>query len=135
MNAAKAVLVSAVLVLAATTSASALAWHRGGYVRFGVYVGGPAYWYSPFYSPYNPYYFPPYYPPYYPAYAYPPVVLAPSAPPTYIEQGAAPPAASSQAQSANQPGWWYYCADAKAYYPYVKECPAGWQRVPPQPQP
>jgi len=28
--------------------------------------------------------------------------------------------------------WWYWCTDARAYYPYVKECPGGWQRVAPQ---
>ena len=132
MKAVKAVLSLTVFVLAATASASALAWHQA---RFGVYIGGPAYWYP------HPYYYPPYYPPYYPAYAYPPVVVGPSAPPVYIEQGggAAVPAPSpTPSQSANQAppksNWWYYCADAKDYYPYVKECPAGWQRVAPQPQ-
>ena len=29
---------------------------------------------------------------------------------------------------------WYYCADSKAYYPYVKDCPGGWQRVSPTPR-
>lgn len=28
--------------------------------------------------------------------------------------------------------WWYWCADARAYYPYVQQCPGGWQRVAPQ---
>jgi hypothetical protein len=137
MKAAKALLCLLVFALAATSSASALAW-RGGHARVGVYIGGPAYWYPPYYYP--PYYYPQYYPPYYPAYAYPPVVVAPSAPQTYIEQGGGPPAATqsqppSQAQSSqSQTNWWHYCADTKAYYPYVKECPAGWQRVAPQPQ-
>ena len=47
-------------------------------------------------------------------------------PMTYIEQ--APAAEPAQTQ-----GFWYYCAASRAYYPYVKECPAGWQRVAPQP--
>jgi hypothetical protein len=79
--------------------------HLGLY--FGVPVWGPAYYAAPYY--------------------YPPVVAEPAAPPTYVEQGAVQ-AASWQAQ-----GYWYYCADAKAYYPYVKQCPGGWQRVAPQP--
>jgi hypothetical protein len=129
MNAAKAILSLTVFVLAATASASALAWHQA---RFGVYIGGPAYWYPP-------YYYPPYYPPYYPAYGYPPAVVAPSAPPVYVEQAggapaAAPPQSQSASQSPPQSGWWYYCGEAKAYYPYVKECPTGWQRIAPQPQ-
>lgn len=114
----KVISVLTVAFLAAGASASALAWHRGGgHVRFGFYVGAP--FYGPWYYP-APYY---YYPP--------AVVTVPSTPPVYIEQGAgsqAAPAPQSQA-------YWYYCADSKAYYPYVKECPAGWMRVIPQPPP
>ena len=84
--------------------------HGHGRTSVGVFIG-PA-WYPPYY------YYP--YPPYYPYY-YPPVVTAP---PTYIEQ------ASPQALS---PGYWYYCGGTNAYYPYVKECPAGWQQVAPTP--
>jgi len=29
----------------------------------------------------------------------------------------------------------YYCNDAKAYYPYVRECPSGWRRVAPHTAP
>ena len=125
MKAVKAILSLTLFALAASTSASALAWHRGGHAHFGLYIGGPGYWYSPYY-----------YPPY-PPYGYPPVVVAPAAPPVYIEQDGAASAPSqppSQAQSPAQANWWYYCAEAKAYYPYVKECAAGWQRVAPQPQ-
>ena len=28
-------------------------------------------------------------------------------------------------------GYWYYCASANAYYPYVTQCPEGWQQVVP----
>ena len=121
MKAVKATLslVVVVFVVGAIASATALAGPRG-HVRFGVFVGAPFYWYPP-------YYYPPYYPPYYSPY-YPPVVAAPSSPPTYIEQGGAQPAPAS-----SQSNWWYYCADAKAYYPYIKQCPGGWQRVAPQP--
>jgi hypothetical protein len=31
----------------------------------------------------------------------------------------------------SSPGPWYYCASANAYYPYVAECPEGWQTVAP----
>jgi hypothetical protein len=98
-------------------------------------VGGPAFWGYPYY----PYYSYPYYPyryygyPYYaPAYSYP--YVAPGAawypPATYVEEGdtqTAPP------QAVSQPNWWYYCAEAQQYYPYVRECPGGWQRVAPKP--
>ena len=64
-----------------------------------------------------------------PAYAYPGPAVAPSA--GYVEQGysqAAPPQVQPQPQ-----GDWYFCADSNAYYPYVRECPEGWQRVPSTP--
>jgi hypothetical protein len=102
------------VALGMLASAPALAWHHGGHVRFGVVIGGPFY-------PWG------YYPPYYPYYPYPPA--APATPPTYIEQG------NTQAPPQQPSGYWYYCADSKTYYPYVKECPAGWQRVTPQPAP
>jgi hypothetical protein len=101
------------LLVGLLVSGSALAWHHGG-VRFGFYVGVPV----------GPYWYPPYYPYYYP----PAVVTVPSSPPVYVEQGAAAPAAPVQQN------YWYYCAESKSYYPYVKECPGGWQRVTPQPQ-
>jgi hypothetical protein len=69
--------------------------------------------------------YPPYYYPYYPYYPQP--VAYPAQPVTYIEQGAAP--------AAEPVHWWYYCESARAYYPYVRECPAGWQRVPALPPP
>ena len=84
-------------------------WHDSR-VRVGVYVG-PGYWYPP------PYYYPP-------RYYYQPVMVAPPAPVTYIER--AP-------EERSDDSYWYYCPDAKAYYPYVKQCPGGWQQVVPQP--
>lgn len=29
--------------------------------------------------------------------------------------------------------YWYFCAAANAYYPYVSSCPSGWQAVPATP--
>jgi hypothetical protein len=112
MNRIKAAVMLSAVLLGTTASASASAWHHGG-VRFGVVIGAPFY----------PWYYPPY-------YYYPPVVAAPAVPPTYIEQGGAQAAPAQQSQ-----GSWYYCTESKTYYPYVKECPGGWQRVTPQPAP
>ena len=102
------------LALAATSVSVQAQAHRGGHFRFGVVVGAPFYpwWYYP------------------PAYYPPAVVTVPVTPPTYIEQGSPQPVPAQQPQ-----GYWYYCTDSKTYYPYVKECPGGWQRVVPQPSP
>lgn len=81
-----------------------------GHHHHRVFVGGAV----GFGYPWGWYYPPPYY--------YP--VAVPVQPVTYIEQGDAAPAAL-------EPRWWYYCESSTSYYPYVKECPAGWQRVPP----
>lgn len=83
----------------------------------GVFVGAPVVFGGWTYvSPY--YYFPP-------AYYYPPAPY----PPTYIEQGGGQPVPPAPAY------YWYYCPDAKAYYPYVKECLGGWQQIVPQAPP
>ncbi len=118
-----------ILVLfGAVASGSAMAQHRGhgGNVRFGLYFGvpfyGPGYYPGPYYT-YPSYVYPG------PGYGYPPAAVFSSPPPVYVEQGA--PAASPA--PAQPQGDWYYCADSKAYYPYARECPGGWQRVPAQP--
>jgi hypothetical protein len=115
----------AMIAFGAVASAPAVAggYYHGGGVRYSVYVG-PGFWYPPPYYGYAPYYYPPYY--------YPPVVAAPAAPTTYVEQSGAQ-SAPVQSAPAQPSGYWYYCEGAKAYYPYVKECSAGWQRVAPQP--
>ena len=110
----KVILALVLLGLSVTASSSAEARGRA---HFGVFIG-PGFWYPP------PYYYAPYY---YPPYYYPPMAVAPAAATTYIEQNAAP------ATPKLSQGYWYYCDESKAYYPYVKECPAGWQQVPPQP--
>lgn len=104
-------MILALILLGAAASAPAMA-HGGGRVHFGFFIGGPVW--SPWYYP------PPYY--YYP----PPVVVAPSSPPAYIERGGPDSAEPSQS-------YWYYCPDARAYYPYVKQCPGGWRKEMPQP--
>jgi hypothetical protein len=108
-----------VILLGALASDSALAGrghsgrsghsgHFGSHGRIGVIVAAPIF--APFYYPSSGYYTPP----------------LPASPPVYIEQEPAPPS------PVQQPYYWYYCADSKTYYPYVKECPGGWQPVVPE---
>lgn len=117
----KPVLIS-MLLLGAVVSDGA--WAHRGRVGVGVVIGAPLGWPGYYYPPY--YGYPSYYgyPPY---YGYPAPVVVESSPPVYIEQRSAAPAV------APEQGYWYYCRKSKAYYPYVKECPGGWQRVAPQP--
>ena len=100
-------------------------WH--GNVGVGIVVD--PFLFVPGYYP-RPYYYPPYYySPYYASpYYYPPaVVTVPAEPPVYIERGeVAEPAPQASAS-------WYYCADPQGYYPYVEQCPGGWQAVAPRP--
>jgi FKBP-type peptidyl-prolyl cis-trans isomerase FkpA/FKBP-type peptidyl-prolyl cis-trans isomerase FklB len=44
------------------------------------------------------------------------------------------PSAQTAVQS-EQASFWYYCNDAQAYYPYVRQCPSGWLQVVPQTTP
>jgi hypothetical protein len=46
----------------------------------------------------------------------------------YIEQGD-----GADGTSAN--AWWYRCDQPSGYYPYIKDCPGGWQTEPAQPTP
>jgi hypothetical protein len=68
-------------------------------------------------------------------------VAVPAAPPpvVYIERGdqvqstAPQPAPTPQAShppAAPGTSWWYLCASPRGAYPYVRECPGGWERVP-----
>ena len=102
--------------------------HHGHWrVNIGFGFGGPA-----FYYPYPRYYYPPYYYPPYPYY--PPVVTVPAAP-VYIERGDSYAPSAQTPPSAQTQGYWHYCPEAKAYYPYVKQCPGGWQKHTPTPPP
>ncbi len=104
------------LVMLAWISGSGMALadrgHGHGHSHFGLgfYFGGP------YAYPYYPY---PYYYPY-----YPPVVAVPSQPPVYIEEG------DEQAEAQD---YWYHCNKPEGYYPYIKNCPGGWERVVPTP--
>ena len=132
MKTTKIAVLALMLALAGITlSETALAggYHHGGGYRgyygprvtvglgFGFgYPYGYGYGYGyPYYAPYA----------YYPPYAAP-VVQQPT---TYVEQPQAQPQ-----QSAQPSGYWYYCNDSRAYYPYVRDCASAWQRVSPQPE-
>lgn len=86
--------------------------HGHGHVAFVVGGGWPGWWGYP----YDGWPYPNAYPGYY----------APAV--QYIEQGD-----GSDSVSAN--AWWYRCNQPSGYYPYVKDCPGGWQTVPAQPSP
>lgn len=119
--------------------------HRGGWRGgVGVYVGSPFPFYGP--PPFAYSYGYPYYPyPY--AYGPPQVIVAqPPQPQVYIEQGSgvtstpdasvpapAQPAPTTSAGNNTAQGYWYYCEQSDSYYPYVKECAAGWKQVTPTP--
>ena len=111
-----------VLLLGLSCSEAAMAdrgYEHGyghGHGSIGFYFGAP--------YPYYPY-------PYYPYPYYPPVmtVPVPVQPPVYIEQDVPP------AQAPQPSYYWYHCDNPSGYYPYVKECPGGWQKVSPTPAP
>lgn len=96
--------------------------HNSHSSHFGIVIG--PYWGPSYYPPF-PYYRAPYYP------YYPPVVIERPVPQVYIEQQPLPEAPPTP--SAAPLNYWYYCAETNGYYPYVKECRGGWQKVLPQP--
>ena len=115
-----AALTGAILSLAATAALADNHGYRGHYddhrwehrhYRYSpppvYYRGGPAV-YAPYYAP-------------------APIIIERAPPPVYIEQ------ADVVEESPEATNYWHYCRESKAYYPYVKECPAGWQKVLPQP--
>ncbi len=114
-------LLTAVLLGMAASAAFADRGHHRGHhhhhgARLGIFFGAPFFYPWGYSAPY---------------YYNPPVVVVPAAPPVYIEQ-ADELTAAGQGQEA---GYWYYCAESRAYYPYVRQCPGAWQRVAPRPAP
>ncbi|MGH8274156.1 MAG: hypothetical protein ACRES9_07885 [Gammaproteobacteria bacterium] len=93
--------------------------HSSFHVGIGLFPSygwaGPGYWYPGWYGSYS-------YPAY--PYAYGPDTVIVNNPP-------APPAPPSQAPVQ----YWYHCASPKGYYPYVRQCPDGWTKVPATPPP
>lgn len=136
----KMVAVVILLAFGAATSESAMAQHHGG-VRFGVNIGIPLFgsgYYPPYAYPAPAYVYPaPAYSYPAPAYSYPaPAYSYPAPAYTYPGQAGAPAGVymgQGYGQVAPAQQDWQYCAGSNAYYPYVTECPGGWQRVPAQP--
>lgn len=54
----------------------------------------------------------------------PPAVVVPAEPPAYVIRDEPPHTA-----------YWYRCLEPDGYYPYVRDCPAGWQRELPRAPP
>jgi hypothetical protein len=106
-----------------------------GYYAPGYYAPG---YYAPSYYGYGYGYVPPYY-----VYG-PPGVVTSTGGVVYIEREAGtvstqqPEPAPSSAVEATPPlappppggQWWYLCSSPRGAYPYVRECPGGWERVP-----
>jgi hypothetical protein len=128
----KATTIAVIAVLGIVVSSASMARGGHGHGRVGAFIGGAVIGGAIIGSSYySRWYYPPYY--YnYPPYYYPPVVAVPYTPPVYVENNAQP---SAPAPAAAQPqqSWWYYCAQSRAYYPYVSQCAEAWQRVPAQP--
>lgn len=120
-----AVLALAGALLAASPAFAGGRHHHGGpRVTFGFHFGAPFYAAPYHYAPYHyaPYYYAPA-----PIYYSAPVVVQ-SPPQVYTERAdVAAPAPEAQQ-------YWHYCSSARGYYPYVKECPGGWERVPAAPR-
>ncbi len=128
---------AAIVLLAGFATAAPVAAHgdsRGGRgdwaaptVRFHFwYYGGPYWWPRGYSYDGAPYYLvaPPY-------FAVPPYVAPPpqAAPPVYIEREPAESRSPPQAADPDRASW-FFCPAANGFYPYVRECPSGWERVP-----
>jgi hypothetical protein len=115
---------SVALLLAGVLTGTAWAdpyWHHPRTsVEFGIQVGPP--WGYPYPVYPHPMYWPPVYS------GVPVIVASPPPPPVYVERPQAQPDVP-----VLEPGYWYYCQEAKAYYPQVKQCSGNWQKVSPQP--
>jgi hypothetical protein len=102
---------------------------RGGYYGsgwrgygpgVGVYFGAPLVWGWPWGAP-------AYYPP---PVVYPPVATVPPAV-VYVEQGEVSAEPMPGTGEVLEPGYWYYCRERGAYYPAVRQCAGGWEKVAP----
>ena len=79
---------------------------------------------------------------YYPAqpvYSYSPPAYypAPAVVTQYVQTPTAwlppPPASAAPDSQVSDGQWWYFCGKPKGYYPYVKRCQVGWEKVSPAP--
>jgi hypothetical protein len=105
MNRLLKIFVAAAVVVGGLAGSATASAHWHGTV--GVWIGPGPYGWGP---PYYPYY-------------YPPVIVAD---PVYAQP-------NPVVQVPAPPNFWYYCPQSGGYYPYVSDCPGGWQQVMPQP--
>lgn len=93
--------------------------HGHSFFSGNVWIGpgwggwGPWWWGAPYYPNYPYYSYNPY--PYY----------APQQSSEYVEQ----------TPQVEEQTYWYFCPNARNYYPYVKRCPGGWLKVIPSSAP
>jgi hypothetical protein len=124
---------TALMAMAAIALSSGSAWaDHGGHWRGGGWHGAHEHhrWHGGATIYLGPTFFwPGYRPPFDdPFFNYPPAPAVVEPPPVYIERGDGNPPPDASASN----GLWYYCDAAGAYYPYVRQCPGGWQAVVPQ---
>ena len=117
-----AILLACAASVQAADSVEAAGFH-GGWGHYHFHGGGWGWGLGLFY-PYYAY-------PYYRYYDRPPVIIQQHPSELYVQP--VPPKDSPQQQL--EQNYWYYCAEPKGYYPYVKECPGGWIKVVPFPPP
>ena len=118
-----AILVSGVPVMAGGGHGGGWGW---GYFGLGLATGALLS-YPYYYQPYYPYYA--YYPyAYAPAYSPSPSVMYREREPVYSDEGAY--AEPDRVRYSSRNTWYYYCKESNAYYPYVRRCDGGWEKVP-----
>ena len=115
----------------------AYGYGHGGYYGHAYYGRGYGYgWGASIGLGFAPYWGAGYYAPgYYGSPYYSPIVIEQAGPQVYIEQNPLPiqPVPTAGPTPTLQSGYWYYCRASKGYYPYVKDCRVGWERVSPLP--
>ena len=118
-----------VVILVALLVTSAVPGHawRGGR---GFRHGGHVFIRPSIVFPIGPFWAP-YWGPYWEPYGYPSVVVTPP-PQVYVQPAPQTSVQPPPAQPPAQPSW-YYCENPQGYYPYVQQCPGGWQPVAPTP--
>lgn len=134
-------IISSQLALAHPPGRGGGGWHGGG--GGGWHGGGGGFFFGgsfPLFPPPYPVYSYPYSYSYPYVYNPPTVVITQPQPQVYIEQGSSNTSSSNtgnttSANASNNSGYWYYCEASDSYYPYVKECMAGWKQVTPTPPP